>query len=72
MFSIFTNVAFSYGALFPTVASAESFVRQLLTAFLTAFAIATGVNLFVIPVSSRTVVFSRFPTSVELKIANCS
>lgn len=54
-------MAFSYGALFPTFAYAESFIRQLLTAFLTAFAIAAGVNLFVIPVSSRAVVFSMFP-----------
>jgi hypothetical protein len=33
---------------------------ELLEGFLTAFAISTGVNLFVIPVTSRTVVFKEF------------
>ncbi|KAI9744784.1 MAG: hypothetical protein M1818_001709 [Claussenomyces sp. TS43310] len=59
MYSIFTNVSFTYGPLFPTMAIVETFMRQLLTGFLTAFAIATGVSLFIVPVSSRTVVFKE-------------
>ena len=60
MYSIFTNVAFTYGPLFPTMAAGESLIKQLLEGFLTAFAISTGVNLFIIPVNSRTVVFKEF------------
>jgi hypothetical protein len=55
MYSIFTNVAFTYGPLFQTMVQAEALIKQLLTGFLSAFAIATGVSLFIIPVSSRTV-----------------
>jgi hypothetical protein len=60
MYSIFTNVAFTYGPLFPTIGAGVSLIKQLLEGFLTAYAIATGVNLFIIPVSSRTVVFKEF------------
>jgi len=60
IYSIFTNVAFTYGPLFPTMTAGISLVKQLLEAFLTAFAIATAVNLFIIPISSRTVVFKEF------------
>lgn len=59
IYSIFTNVAFTYGPIFLTVKMAESFVRQLLIAFLAAFAIATATNLFVFPVTCRTVVFKE-------------
>lgn len=59
MFSIFTNVAFTYGPLFQTIAEGEALIRQLLTGFLTAYAISTGVHLFIVPVSSRTVVFKE-------------
>jgi hypothetical protein len=61
MYSIFTNVAFTFGPLFPNIAAGESLIKQLLEAFLTAFAISTGVSLFIIPISSRTVVFSECP-----------
>lgn len=62
IFSIVTIVAFAYGPIFTTVAAMNAFVKELLIAFLTAFGIATGVNLFIIPVSSRAVVFSEFDT----------
>ncbi|KAK5157995.1 hypothetical protein LTS14_003918 [Recurvomyces mirabilis] len=39
--------------------SAISFMQRLLGAFLSGFAIATAVSLFIIPVSSRTVVFKE-------------
>jgi hypothetical protein len=42
-----------------TTAQGEALIKQLLEEFLTAFGIATGVNLFVIPMSSRTVVFKE-------------
>lgn len=49
----------TYGPQFPTMATAESFVRRLLIAFSTGFGIATGVSLLVFPVNSRTVVFKE-------------
>ena len=66
MYSIFTNVAFTYGPLFPTIADGEALVRQLLEGFLTAFAIATGVSLLIIPVSSRTVVIKEQSGYIQL------
>jgi hypothetical protein len=59
IYSIFTNVAFTFGPLFQTTQQGESIVRQLLIGFLSAFAIATGVNLLVFPVTGRTVVFKE-------------
>jgi len=56
MYSIFTNVAFTYGPIFQTIAQGEALIKQLLISFLTAFALATAVNLLVIPMSSRLVV----------------
>jgi hypothetical protein len=66
LYSIFTNVAFTYGPLFPTIAVGEALIKQLLEGFLTAFAISTGVSLFIIPVSSRTVVFKEQSGYIQL------
>ncbi|KAH8668209.1 hypothetical protein BGZ60DRAFT_377054 [Tricladium varicosporioides] len=66
MYSIFTNVAFTYAPLFQTVSQGESLVKKLLEGFLTAFAIATGVNLFIIPITSRTVVFKEMEGYIDL------
>lgn len=57
VYSVFINVAFSFGPSFQTMEQAEILIKELLEGFLTAFAIATGVSLFFIPISSRTVVF---------------
>lgn len=59
VYSIFTNVAFSFGPLFQTMDQAEVLVRELLEGFLTAFAVSAAVSLFLIPISSRTVVFGE-------------
>jgi hypothetical protein len=56
LYSIFTNVASTSGPMFQTTASVETFVQRLLEAFLTGFAIATAVSLFVMPISCRKVV----------------
>ncbi|ESZ98380.1 hypothetical protein SBOR_1258 [Sclerotinia borealis F-4128] len=66
MYSIFSNIAFTYGPLFSTVAAAESLIKQMLKSFLTAFAISTAVNLFVIPVSCRLVVFKGQAGYIQL------
>jgi hypothetical protein len=71
MYSIFTNVAFTYGPLFPNMASAEILIIELLEGFLMAFAISTGVNLFIIPVTSRVVVSVRSSTSLRLSYRWC-
>lgn len=54
-FSIFVIVASVYGPSFTTMAQALSFVRRLLISFLTGHAIATGVSLFILPVTSRSI-----------------
>lgn len=59
IYSIFTNVAFTFGPIFLTIEQGQVIIKQLLFAFLSAFAIATAVNLFVIPVTGRTVVFKE-------------
>lgn len=59
LYSIFAIVSSTYGVLFPTMDYAISFMERLLEAFLTGFAIATGVSLLVFPISSRKVVFKE-------------
>jgi hypothetical protein len=56
MYAIFVNVASTYGPQFQTLAQVENFVKMLITGFLTGLAIATGVSLFILPVSCRKVV----------------
>ncbi|KAI2474569.1 mfs transporter [Pyrenophora tritici-repentis] len=59
IYGILVNVAATTGFLFQTVAQCEAFVQRLLEAFLTGFAIATGVSLFILPVTSRKVVMKE-------------
>ncbi|CAD6443985.1 6591b8dc-15cf-408f-bb8d-ed5171e1b646 [Sclerotinia trifoliorum] len=66
MYSIFANIAFTSGPIIPTFALAESLIKQMLKAFLTAFAISTAVNLFVIPISCRLVVFKGQAGYIQL------
>ncbi|KAL8662244.1 MAG: hypothetical protein Q9168_008286, partial [Polycauliona sp. 1 TL-2023] len=57
MFSIFATVASTYAPQFATMAQGIAFAQRLVEAFLTGFAIATGVSFLVFPLTSRTVVF---------------
>ncbi|KAK3380468.1 hypothetical protein B0T24DRAFT_195720 [Lasiosphaeria ovina] len=66
IYSILVNIAATFGPLMRTVAAAEAFVQQLLTAMLAAFALAAGVNLIVLPISSRLVVFKELASLVGL------
>ncbi|KAL0941993.1 uncharacterized protein CTRU02_204756 [Colletotrichum truncatum] len=66
IYSIFMNVACTFGPLMVTTAAAESFVRRLLVAMLAAMGIATGVALFIFPVSSRKVVSAEFKGAIGL------
>ncbi|KAL1606225.1 hypothetical protein SLS60_003627 [Paraconiothyrium brasiliense] len=60
LYQIFTNVASTSGPMFQTTAQVEAFVQRLLEAFLTGFAIATGVSLVILPISCRKVVTKEF------------
>ena len=59
VYSIFANVTSVYAPNFPTMAAGISFTKRLLEAFLTGFAIATGVSLFVFPISIRMTFFKQ-------------
>ena len=52
-YSIFVNVGLTYGPSFPTMAAGIAFAKRLLEAFLTGFAIAAAVSLFIFPVTVR-------------------
>ena len=53
VYSVFSNVASTYAPSFPTMAAGIAFVKRLMEAFLTGFGIATGVSLFIFPVTVR-------------------
>ncbi|KAF6222410.1 hypothetical protein HO133_001496 [Letharia lupina] len=59
IYSIFANVASVYAPTFPTMVAGIAFAKRLLEAFLTGFAIATGVSLFIFPVSVRMTFFKQ-------------
>lgn len=58
MFAIFANVSMTYAPQFSAMAQAEAFVLSLISAFLTGFAVATGVSLLILPVTSRELLFN--------------
>ena len=53
LYIIFLIVTSTWGPQFSTMASGIAFVVRLLKAFLTGLGVATGVNLFIFPISSR-------------------
>jgi hypothetical protein len=59
IYAIQVNVAATNGFLFQTTAQCEAFIARLLEAFLTGFALATGVSLFIIPMTCRKVVLKE-------------
>ncbi|KAF2995670.1 hypothetical protein E8E13_002306 [Curvularia kusanoi] len=66
IYSIQVNVAATSGFLFQTPAQCESFIRRLLESFLTGFGIATGVSLFIFPVTCRKVVMKEMTGYIGL------
>ncbi|KAF1922856.1 uncharacterized protein M421DRAFT_77004 [Didymella exigua CBS 183.55] len=66
IYCIQVNVAATSGIRLMTSAQCESFIRRLLEAFLTGFGIATGVSLFIIPVTCRKVVVKEMTGYVGL------
>lgn len=57
IYNIFVAVSMTYATQFPNMAYSINFMMRLLTAFLTGFALATGVHFLVFPTSSRKVLF---------------
>lgn len=68
-FSIFTIVASVYAPSFPNMTAGKSFARRLLITFLTGHALATGVSLFVLPVTSRGIVNKQMAGIMKLMTA---
>ena len=66
MYSIFADVASVYAPSFPTMAAGISFTERLLEAFLTGFAIATGVSLFIFPTTARMTFFKQSTGFIQL------
>jgi hypothetical protein len=59
VYSIFSNVALTYAPSFPNMAAGIAFAKRLLEAFLTGFGVATGVSLFIFPMTVRKVFFKQ-------------
>ncbi|KAI0396932.1 hypothetical protein F5Y17DRAFT_417375 [Xylariaceae sp. FL0594] len=66
VYSILTNIACTFGTQITTTAGVLSFVRQLLTAMLLGFGIATGVSLLIFPVPSRAVSAAQMKGAIML------
>ena len=56
-FSIFSGVTMTHAGQFVTISEGLAFVSQVLKTFLIAFSIATGISLFILPMTSRRNVF---------------
>lgn len=59
IYSIFVNIASTFGVAFPTVARAEAFIRELLIAIFMGLGIGTGCSLFIFPISTRQIVVKQ-------------
>lgn len=59
IYSIIVNITSTFGPKFPTFASAETFVRELIIAIFMGLAIGTGCSLFIFPISTRKVVMKQ-------------
>lgn len=57
IYAIFVNVVATYGPQFTEMSQGIAFAKRMLEAFLTGLGISTGVSLFIIPMTSRMVVF---------------
>lgn len=66
MYSIFANVASVYARSFPTIAAGISFAERILEAFITGFAIATRVSLFIFLTTVRMNSFKQYASFIRL------
>lgn len=66
IYCIFINSSLTTGPTIGTTAAAEAFVRELLLANLFGMGLATGVCLFIFPISSRMIVMGEFRRLIGL------
>ncbi|KAI8625652.1 hypothetical protein F5Y19DRAFT_262256 [Xylariaceae sp. FL1651] len=66
VYSIVTNITCTFSPLISSNAAFEAFVRQLLTAILTGFAIAAATSLLIIPVPSRAASIGQLKGAIML------
>lgn len=59
IYSIIVNISATFGPLFPTVATAEAFIRRLLVGIFIGLAISSGCSLLVFPISTRQIVVKQ-------------
>lgn len=59
LYSIIVNISATFGPLFPTVATAENFIRRLLIGIFIGLAISSGCSLLIFPISTRQVVVKQ-------------
>lgn len=72
MYAIVSNVGFTLGYLIPEPLPVWYLPKELLVNFLVAFALSLGVNILIIPVTSRTIFFvSRFTSTSNIGILPC-
>lgn len=74
LYSIIVDIASTFGPMFPTVARAEVFVRQLAVAIFLGLAIGSACSLLVFPISTRQIVVKQmagvlglFKTTIALE-----
>ncbi|EXK77930.1 hypothetical protein FOQG_17379 [Fusarium oxysporum f. sp. raphani 54005] len=66
IYCILINNSTTFGPMTATTTAAEAFVKEQLLAMLFGMGLATGVSLFVFPISSRMVVFGEFKGLIGL------
>lgn len=59
IYSIIVNITCTFGPMFPTVARAEAFIRELIIAIFLGLAIGSGCSLFIFPISTRQIVVKQ-------------
>ena len=59
IYSIFANVSSVYGTQMATMPLAINYIERMLKSFLTGLGIAVGVSLFILPKTSRSIVFKE-------------
>ncbi|KAH7041382.1 uncharacterized protein B0I36DRAFT_282294 [Microdochium trichocladiopsis] len=66
VYTILVNISATYSPLMTSVPALEAFMKQLYTAMLTAFGLAIGVSLLILPTSSRMVASGQLKGLVML------
>lgn len=59
IYSIIVDISSTFGPMFPTVARAQIFVRELVIAIFLGLAIGTACSLFIFPISTRQIVVKQ-------------